>query len=81
MTTFEGGPINTAAMAAALGVSVRTLHHYRADTAVWIEGRHYWRKTPSSSAHWLWDRELTLKAWAAERGLSAARRAVAEKAQ
>ena len=51
-------------MADELGISVRTIHHYRAsDQSPWQEGRHYKRSTPAENSRWIWDRELTLKAW------------------
>ena len=54
----------TRSMADELGISVRTIHHYRAsEQSPWIEGRHYKRRTPADKSPWIWDRELTLKAW------------------
>ena len=51
-------------MANALGISVRTIHQYRSsDQSPWQEGRHYMRSTPAENSRWIWDRELTLKAW------------------
>ena len=51
-------------MASELGISVRTLHNYRTiDQSPWIDGRHYKRRTPADKSPWIWDRELTLKAW------------------
>ena len=51
-------------MANALGISVRTIHHYRAsDQSPWQECRHYMPSTPAGNSRWVWDRELTLKAW------------------
>ena len=54
-------------MAAALGVSSRTLFAYRTATdekAFLQEGIHFRRKSPTPNSTWLWDRERTLKAWA-----------------
>ena len=51
-------------MADELGISVRTIHHWRAaEHSPWQEGRHYQRRTPAEKSPWIWDRELTLKAW------------------
>jgi len=63
--------IETPEMAAALGVSVRTLHNYMrldGERQFLKEGRHFRRSTPAPSSRWHWDRELTLKAWAAASG-------------
>ena len=56
-------------MANALGISVRTIHHYRtSDQSPWQEGRHYKRSTPAGKSPWIWNSALTLKAWEAARG-------------
>jgi len=61
---FENKWLLTGPMADELGISVRTIHHYRASTqSPWTEGRHYKRRTPADKSPWIWDRELTLKAW------------------
>ena len=54
----------TGPMADELGISVRTIHHWRASAqSPWTEGRHYKRRTPADKSPWIWDRELTIKAW------------------
>ena len=54
----------TGPMADELGISVRTIHHYRSsDQSSWQEGRHFKRSTPAANSRWIWNRELTLKAW------------------
>ena len=56
--------LQTGPMADELGISVRTIHHYRAsDQSPWQEGRHFMRSTPAENSGWIWDRELTIKAW------------------
>ena len=56
--------LQTGPMADELGISVRTIHHYRSsDQSPWQEGRHYMRSTPAENSRWIWDQELTLKAW------------------
>ena len=61
---FQTGP-----MADELGISVRTIHHYRtSDQSPWQEGRHYKRSTPAGKSPWIWDSALTLKAWEVARG-------------
>ena len=56
--------LQTGPMANALGISIRTIHHYRSsDQSPWQEGRHYMRSTPAENSRWIWDQELTLKAW------------------
>ena len=55
-------------MAQSLGISVRTLAHYRTKHDFLIEGRHYRRSTPSAQAPWLWNLDLATKAWNAEVG-------------
>ncbi|MEY4359818.1 MAG: hypothetical protein RLZZ631_1304 [Cyanobacteriota bacterium] len=65
MTTSDW--VTTTQMAAALGVSTRTLYEYRVATdekAFLKEGTHFRRKTPTPNSTWLWDKERTLKAWA-----------------
>ena len=56
--------VKTEEMAHCLGISVRTIHHYRqqADTP-FLEDRHYRRRTPAKRAPWVWNKKLTLKAW------------------
>ena len=62
--TDESDWILTESMAKALGISVRTIHHYRSKkNTPWIEGRHYKRRTPSSTSQWIWNQALTIKAW------------------
>lgn len=64
MATIEW--VTSTQMAAALGVSTRTLYDYRTaigEKAFLKEGTHFRRKTPSSNSTWLWDQERTLKAW------------------
>ena len=59
--------VNTPTMAAALGVSSRTLHSYlHKSTSPFIEGRHYRRQSPAPKSPWIWDKTLTVKAWSAE---------------
>jgi hypothetical protein len=59
--------VNTPTMAAALGVSSRTLHSYlHKATSPFIEGRHYRRQSPAPKSPWIWDKTLTVKAWSAE---------------
>ena len=59
----------TGQMADELGISVRTIHHYRSsDQSPWQEGRHYKRRTPAEKSPWIWNCELTLKAWEVARG-------------
>ena len=54
----------TGPMAQQLGISVRTIHHYKAsEQSPWIEGRHYKRRTPAAKSPWIWDLDLTVKAW------------------
>ena len=54
----------TGPMADELGISIRTIHHYKAsEQSPWIEGRHYKRRTPADKSPWIWDRHLTIKAW------------------
>tara|TARA_B100001057_G_C22425410_1_gene785252 strand:- start:52 stop:273 length:222 start_codon:yes stop_codon:yes gene_type:complete len=54
----------TGPMADVLGISVRTIHHWRAaEHSPWQEGRHYKRRTPADKSPWIWDRELTIRAW------------------
>ena len=61
--------LHTALMAEKLGVSVRTIHHYRAsEQSPWIQGRHYKRRTPAERSPWIWNRDLTLKAWEQAKG-------------
>jgi hypothetical protein len=61
--------LKTGPMANALGISVRTIHHYRAsDQSPWQEGRHFMRSTPAENSGWIWNSALTLKAWEAARG-------------
>ncbi len=63
--------IESPEMALALGVSIKTLHNYRrmeGERRFLKEGRHYRRSTPHPKSRWHWDRELTLKAWAAASG-------------
>ena len=61
--------LSTGQMANELGISVRTIHHYRtSDQSPWQEGRHYKRRTPADKSPWIWDSALTLKAWEAARG-------------
>jgi len=55
-------------MADALGVSVRTLTHYRDNGEFLMEGRHYRRSTPARQAPWQWHFERTDAAWKAEVG-------------
>ena len=64
MTTIEW--VSTTQMAAALGVSTRTLYQYRTATgekSFLKEGIHFRKKTPTPNSTWLFDRERTLKAW------------------
>ena len=58
--------VATPAMAAALGISTRTLHKYIKADAPFIEGRHFRRATPAPQSPWVWDQELAIKAWNAE---------------
>ena len=54
----------TGPMADELGISVRTIHHWRAaDHSPWQEDRHYKRRTPAEKSPWVWNRDLTIKAW------------------
>ena len=54
----------TGPMADELGISIRTIHHYKAsEQSPWIEGRHYKRRTPAGKSPWIWNRDLTVKAW------------------
>ncbi|HJN35304.1 MAG TPA: hypothetical protein QF626_02195 [Prochlorococcaceae cyanobacterium Fu_MAG_50] len=56
-------------MADELVISGRTLHYYlHAEKSPWQEGRHYKRSTPSNNSPWVWNRDLTLKAWEVEKG-------------
>ena len=68
MTTEQDIWVSTQAMARALGISPRTLSHYRLKHEFLIEGRHYRRSTPSVQAPWQWHQERTSAAWAAEVG-------------
>lgn len=68
MTTETTAWVSTQEMARELGVSVRTLTHYRDKGGFLTEGRHYRRRTPASQSPWVWHSELTSKAWAAEAG-------------
>jgi hypothetical protein len=65
--------ITSPQMARLLGVCERTLHTYRTDKeSPWILGRHYRRSSPKPQSKWVWDSELTMKAWlAATEGASA----------
>ncbi|MDA7436130.1 excisionase family protein [Synechococcus sp. AH-601-B19] len=48
--------LQTGPMADELGISVRTIHHYRSsDQSPWQEGRHYKRRTPADKSAWIWD--------------------------
>ncbi|AII48657.1 hypothetical protein KR52_05810 [Synechococcus sp. KORDI-52] len=60
--------VSTQEMAKALGLSPRTLSHYRLKHEFLIEGRHYRRKTPADQAPWQWHLQRTTAAWAAEVG-------------
>ncbi len=61
--------LQTGPMANELGISVRTIHHYRAsEQSPWIQGRHYKRRTPAKRSPWIWNRDLTLKAWDQAKG-------------
>jgi len=65
--TASQGWVDTAAMANELGISVRTIHHYRGKKhSPWIEGRHYKRMSPSDRSPWVWNQKLTTKAWQEE---------------
>ena len=57
--------VQTELMARCLGISVRTIHHYRQrKDSPFLKDRHYKRRTPAQKGPWLWNKELTLKAWA-----------------
>ena len=58
--------ISSPDMAKHLGISSRTLFCYRQRDDLFIEGRHYRRKSPAPNSPWVWSVELTDKAWAAE---------------
>ncbi|WP_157028596.1 hypothetical protein [Synechococcus sp. WH 8020] len=59
----------TGPMADELGIFIRTIHHYRtSDQSPWQHGRHFVRSTPAEKSPWIWNRELTLKAWEVARG-------------
>ena len=54
----------TGPMTVELGISVRSIHHWRTSKhSPWQEGRHYKRRTPAEKSPWLWNRDLTIKAW------------------
>ncbi|AII42160.1 hypothetical protein KR100_01910 [Synechococcus sp. KORDI-100] len=54
----------TGPMAAELGISIRSIHHWRSSQqSPWQQGRHFQRLTPADRSPWIWNRELTLKAW------------------
>ena len=56
--------IGTTSMAKVLGISIRTIHSYReSEEAIWQEGRHYKRRTPAAKSSWVWNKDLTVKAW------------------
>ena len=56
--------LSTGQMADELGISVRTIHHYRtSNQSPWQQGRHFMRSTPAEKSPWIWNRELTIKAW------------------
>jgi hypothetical protein len=58
--------VDSSTMAAALGISVKTLHRLRTDTtadAFLEEGTHFRAKTPKTGSPLVWDQERTLKAW------------------
>lgn len=55
-------------MARHLGISPRTLFDYRQREDLFIEGRHFRRKSPAALSPWVWHVELTNKAWSAEVG-------------
>lgn len=66
MTTTHPRWLNTKAMAAELGIDVKTLLRLRVDTtpdAFLVEGTHYRAQTPKSGSPWLWDHGATIKAW------------------
>ena len=58
--------VSTQEMAVFLGVSIRTLHYYRAQGKFLQEGRHFRRSTPAPNSPWAWHKELTAKAWGVE---------------
>lgn len=60
--------VSTQEMAARLGISTRTLFNYQKRGDLFTQGRHFRRSTPSPSSPWLWNPELTEKAWIAETG-------------
>ena len=55
--------VTTQEMAAHLGIGLRTLFKYMKLEGLFIEGRHYKRKTPKAGSPWLWNAELTQRAW------------------
>jgi hypothetical protein len=58
--------VDSSTMAAALGISVKTLHRLRVDTtadAFLEQGIHFRPKTPKPGSPLVWDRERTIKAW------------------
>ena len=56
--------LSTTQMADELNISVRTIHHWRTSSQTpWQEGRHYKRRTPADKSPWIWDRDLTIRAW------------------
>ena len=58
--------VDSSTMAAALGISLKTLHIHRAtegEGAFLESGVHYRRKAPSKGSPLVWHREKTTKAW------------------
>lgn len=58
--------VSTQEMAARLSISTRTLFTYQKRGDLFIQGRHYRRSTPSQASPWVWQADLTVKAWLAE---------------
>ena len=60
--------VSTRDIAARLGISTRTLFNYQKRGDLFTQGRHFRRSTPSPASPWVWEADLTVKAWLAEVG-------------